>query len=150
MHETPMYSVYSKMQPQAHYPQTSSGVPMQAYPGAAQSATYMASGIPQMTHGQGYSLGPDQIGPLRSLPPTVNSTSQPGHTPYMSAGINAVYMNQAPGGPTPYPQQVGVAMDMSSYQNSNPNMTQASSYPMATQAHPAPQQQANYYQQPLL
>ncbi|XP_041118218.1 signal transducing adapter molecule 2-like [Polyodon spathula] len=149
MHETPMYSVYSKMQPQAHYPQTSAGVPMQAYPGAAQSATYMASGIPQVT-GQGYSLGPDQIGPLRSLPPTVNSTSQPGQTPYMSAGINASYMNHALGGPAPYPQQVGVAMDMSSYQNSNPNMTQASSYPMATQAHPAPQQQANYYQQPLL
>ncbi|KAK1165822.1 signal transducing adapter molecule 2-like [Acipenser oxyrinchus oxyrinchus] len=150
MHETPMYSVYSKMQPQAHYPQTSAGVPMQAYPGASQSATYMASGIPQVTPGQGYSLRPDQIGPLRSLPPTGNSTSQPGQTPYMSAGINAAYMNQAPGGPAPYPQQVGVAMDMSSYQNSNPNMTQASSYPMATQAHPTPQQQANYYQQPLL
>ncbi|XP_041120783.1 signal transducing adapter molecule 2-like isoform X2 [Polyodon spathula] len=150
MHETPMYSVYSKMQPQAHYPQTAAGVPMQAYPGAAQSATYMASGIPQVTPGQGYSLGPDQIGPLRSLPPPVNSTNQPGQTPYMSAGINAAYMNQARGGPAPYPQQVGVAMDMSSYQNSNPNMTQASSYAMATQAHPTPQQQANYYQQPLL
>ncbi|MBN3307427.1 STAM2 protein, partial [Amia calva] len=151
MNEAPMYSVYSKMQPQAHYPQTSASVPMQGYPGQPQSATYMPSGLPQVAPGQGYSLGPEQAGPLRSLPPTVNSSmaNQPGQTPYMS-GMNAGYMTQSSGAPAPYPQQVGMAMDMSAYQNTNPNMTPASTYPMVTPAHPGPPQQANYYQQPLL
>uniref|UniRef100_W5M3N3 Signal transducing adaptor molecule (SH3 domain and ITAM motif) 2 n=1 Tax=Lepisosteus oculatus TaxID=7918 RepID=W5M3N3_LEPOC len=146
MNEAPMYSVYSKMQPQAHFPQTSAGVPVQAYPGQPQSGAYMASGVP----GQGYSLGPDQAGPLRSLPPAVSApvTSQPGQAPYLSAGVNAGYMNQSSGGPAPYPHQVGVAMDMSAYQNTS--MAQASAYPLAAPSHPGPQQQANYYQQPLL
>lgn len=62
--------------------------------------------------------------------------------------MNAQYMSQAAG--TPYPHQMGVAMDMSAYQNANSNMPPVS-YPMAAPPLPAPQQQqAVYYQQPLL
>ncbi|KAG9348758.1 hypothetical protein JZ751_029075 [Albula glossodonta] len=151
MNEAPLYSAYSKLQAQPHYPPTSAPVPMQGYMGQAQSGAYMASGVPQGPPGPAYSLGPDQAGPLRSLPPTVNtpSTSQPGQAPYMSSGVNAAYMSQAPAGPPAYPQQMGMAVDMSAYQNTNPNMTPAS-YPMAAPAHPGPQPQATYYQQPLL
>jgi len=53
-------------------------------------------------------------------------------------------------GGVPYMAQMGGAMDMSAYQNTNANMPPVS-YPMATPSHPAQQhQQAVYYQQPLL
>uniref|UniRef100_H3ATT1 Signal transducing adaptor molecule 2 n=1 Tax=Latimeria chalumnae TaxID=7897 RepID=H3ATT1_LATCH len=155
MNEAPMYSVYSKLQPQAHYPQTSAGVPVQAYPGQPQGGNYMVPGI-----SQGYSLGSDQIGPLRSLPSTINATgtNQPAQSPYLSTGLdtipNPVYMNQTAGlhssaGPTPY-TQMGTSMDMSAYQNTPSSRPQEASYPMTAPVHPVPQQQANYYQQPLL
>ncbi|KAJ8407130.1 hypothetical protein AAFF_G00288060 [Aldrovandia affinis] len=155
MNEAPIYSAYSKLQAQAqaqaHYPPTSAPVPMQGYMGQPQSGAYMASGVPQGPPGPAYAMGPDQAGPLRSLPPNVNTpaSSQPAQAPYMSSGVNVAYMSQAPAGPPAYQQQMGVPMDMSAYQNTNPNMTPAS-YPMAAPAHPGPQPQASYYQQPLL
>uniref|UniRef100_A0A672L6W3 Signal transducing adapter molecule 2-like n=1 Tax=Sinocyclocheilus grahami TaxID=75366 RepID=A0A672L6W3_SINGR len=64
--------------------------------------------------------------------------------------MNAPYVNQAPGAPAPYPQQMGMGMDMSAYQNANPGLP-PTSYPMSAPAQPAPQQQqAAFYQQPLL
>lgn len=63
-----------------------------------------------------------------------------------SSGVNAQYMNQATG--APYPPQAGMAMDMSAYHNSSMPPV---SYPVAAPPHQAPQQQqAAYYQQPLL
>ncbi|XP_061091444.1 signal transducing adapter molecule 2 [Conger conger] len=153
MNEAPLYSAYSKLQSQqqqGHYPSTSAApLPMQGYMGQPQSGVYMASGVPQGPPGPTYSLGPEPAGPLCSMPPTVNTTapSQPAQPAYMS-GVNPAYMSQAPAGPPAYPQQMGVAMDMSAYQNTNPNMAPAS-YPMAAPAHPGAQPQA-YYQQPLL
>ncbi|XP_051564140.1 signal transducing adapter molecule 2-like isoform X2 [Myxocyprinus asiaticus] len=145
MNEAPMYSAYSKMQSlQGTYPAAPPPLSMQGY---QPSGAYMSSGVPQS-----YSLSADQPGPLCSLPPTVNSAanSQPAQPPYISGHINAPYMNQAPGAPTHYPAQMGVAMDMSAYQNTNPGQP-PTSYPMAAPAQPAPQQQqAAFYQQPLL
>uniref|UniRef100_A0A671QWJ4 Signal transducing adapter molecule 2-like n=1 Tax=Sinocyclocheilus anshuiensis TaxID=1608454 RepID=A0A671QWJ4_9TELE len=67
-----------------------------------------------------------------------------------SGPMNAPYVNQAPGAHTPYPQQMGMGMDMSAYQNANPGLP-PTSYPMSAPAQPAPQQQqAAFYQQPLL
>uniref|UniRef100_A0A672LFA2 Signal transducing adapter molecule 2-like n=1 Tax=Sinocyclocheilus grahami TaxID=75366 RepID=A0A672LFA2_SINGR len=67
-----------------------------------------------------------------------------------SGPMNAPYVNQAPGAPAPYPQQMGMGMDMSAYQNANPGLP-PTSYPMSAPAQPAPQQQqAAFYQQPLL
>uniref|UniRef100_A0A671TAJ7 Signal transducing adapter molecule 2-like n=1 Tax=Sinocyclocheilus anshuiensis TaxID=1608454 RepID=A0A671TAJ7_9TELE len=52
--------------------------------------------------------------------------------------------------PAPYPPQMSMAMDMSAYQNANPGLPPAS-YPMSAPAQPAPQQQqAAFYQQPLM
>uniref|UniRef100_A0A672KNJ1 Signal transducing adapter molecule 2-like n=1 Tax=Sinocyclocheilus grahami TaxID=75366 RepID=A0A672KNJ1_SINGR len=52
--------------------------------------------------------------------------------------------------PAPYPPQMSMAMDMSAYQNANPGLPPAS-YPMSALAQPAPQQQqAAFYQQPLM
>uniref|UniRef100_A0AAR2KI41 Signal transducing adaptor molecule (SH3 domain and ITAM motif) 2 n=1 Tax=Pygocentrus nattereri TaxID=42514 RepID=A0AAR2KI41_PYGNA len=66
---------------------------------------------------------------------------------FCSSGMAAPYMNQAPGS---YPPQMGVAMDMSAYHNANPGMP-PTSYPMTAPAPPSTQQQqAAYYQQPLL
>ncbi|XP_064185728.1 signal transducing adapter molecule 2 [Anguilla rostrata] len=150
MNEAPMYSAYSKLQSQGHYPSTTAPVSMQGYMTQPQGGAYMASGVPQGPPAPTYSLGPDQAGPLCSMPPNANTpaTSQPAQPAYMS-GVNAAYMTQAPGAPPPYPQQMGVAMDMSAYQNTNPGMPPAS-YPMAAPGHPGGQPQAAYYQQPLL
>ncbi|XP_051761254.1 signal transducing adapter molecule 2 isoform X1 [Ctenopharyngodon idella] len=141
MNEAPLYNAYSKMQTlQGTYPGAPTPLTMQGY---QPSGAYMSSGVPQ-----GYSL-PDQAGPLCSLPPSVNSaaTSQQAQPPYISGPMNAPYVNQAP---APYPPQMGVTMDMSAYQNANPGLP-PTSYPMSAPAHPAPQQQqAAFYQQPLL
>lgn len=63
-----------------------------------------------------------------------------------SSGMNAQYMNQAAA--APYPPQTGMAVDISTYHHSSMPPV---SYPVAAPPHPAPQQQqALYYQQPLL
>nr|XP_043875331.1 signal transducing adapter molecule 2 [Solea senegalensis] len=154
MNEAPFYTSYSKMQPQ--YPPPSAA--MQAYLGPA-ATPYMHTGMPQVPAVQPYNLPSDQPAPLHSLPPNVSAppNSQAAQTPYMSSGMNAQYMSQAAG--VPYPPQGGVAMDISTYHNSNMHPV---SYPMAAPLHQAPppqqqqhqqqhqQQQAAYYQQPLL
>ncbi|XP_067843165.1 signal transducing adapter molecule 2 isoform X2 [Heptranchias perlo] len=163
MNDVPMYSsMYSKpqtqSQAQAFYAQQSASVPMQVYPGQSQGGTYMAAGISQVAAGQSYSLGPDQIGALRSLPPTINSaaTSQSSQTPYLSTGPPPTYMNQATslqvttGPATPYTAQVGLSNDMSTYQNTTISGPPAAGYPMVSQAQHIPQQHSNYFQQPLL
>ncbi|XP_078259414.1 signal transducing adapter molecule 2 isoform X2 [Rhinoraja longicauda] len=154
MNDVPMYSsMYSKPQAQAQaqafYAQHAGSVPMQVYPGQSQTATYMAAGI-----AQGYSIGPEQIGAMQSLPPNANQSTQ---APYLSAGAPPTYMSQAAshqvtaGPATPYAGQVGLGADMSAaYQNTSISAALAAGYPMAVQAQPLPQQHSNYFQQPLL
>ncbi|KAM9304859.1 signal transducing adapter molecule 2 [Gastrophryne carolinensis] len=158
VNEAPMYSVYSKPPPQTQYTPPSLGISMQGYPGQAQGAGYMVHGMPQVhppTMSQAYSMNPDQIGPLRSLPPNINSTvtTQAAQAPYLSTGheanSNQPYLNQttAPRAAN-YSQPMGMSADMTSYQNTT--LPLASSYTMAAPIHAAPQQPPNYYQQPLL
>ncbi|XP_028248749.1 signal transducing adapter molecule 2 [Parambassis ranga] len=144
MNEAPYYSSYSKMQSQ--YAAAGSAVAMQAYLGPA-AGSYLPPAMAQVPAAQPYSLPSDQPGPLHSLHPNVSAppSTQAAQAPYMSSGINAQYMNQAAG--APYPPQAGVAMDMSTYHNTSMPPV---SYPMAAPPHQAPQQQAVYYQQPLL
>lgn len=161
VNETPMYSVYAKPAPQTHYPSTSTGVSMQqAYSGQPQGGNYLVHGVHQATLPQGYSLGPDQIGPLRSLPPTLNSavSTQNAQTSYLSTVHDSIsntsYMNQNGGlqstvGAPAYTQHMGMAVEMPNYQNTTSNFPQVAGYPMAVTTHSA-QQPANYYQQPLL
>ncbi|XP_076012525.1 signal transducing adapter molecule 2 [Genypterus blacodes] len=143
MNEAPFYAAYSKMQ---QYAPPASAVAMQGYL-APPGSTYLP---PSMPPAQPYTLPNDQPGPLHSLPSNVSAppNSQPAPVPYMSSDMNAQYLPQAHG--APYPPQMGMAMDMSAYHNTNSNMPPVS-YPMAAPLHPAPQQQqAAYYQQPLL
>ncbi|XP_022596707.1 signal transducing adapter molecule 2 isoform X1 [Seriola dumerili] len=145
MNEAPFYSSYSKMQQQ--YAPAGSAVAMQGYMGPA-GAPYLPPAMPQVPATQPYNLPSDQAGQLHSLPPNVSAppNSQAVQPPYMSSAINTQYINQAAG--ASYPPQAGVAMDMSTYHN--PSMPPVS-YPVAAPPHQAPQQQqAVYYQQPLL
>ncbi|XP_034550016.1 signal transducing adapter molecule 2 [Notolabrus celidotus] len=145
MNEAPFYSNYSKMQTQ--YGPAGSAPAMQGYHGQA-GAPYLPPGMPQVPPAQSYNLPSDQPGPLQSLPPNVSAppNTHAAQPPYMSTGMNAQYMNPAPG--APYPHQAGVAMDMSAYHNANMPPV---SYPVSAPPHQAPQQQqAAYYQQPLL
>ncbi|XP_062972610.1 signal transducing adapter molecule 2 isoform X3 [Elgaria multicarinata webbii] len=155
MNEAPMYSTYAKMHhPPPHYPPTSAGVPVQPYPIHPHSGNYVVHGV-----SQGYNPGGDQIGPLRSLPPAINSsaTSQPAQTAYLSTGLDSVsnpaYVNQnsclPPAGTLPYTQQMGMPMDMLAYQNTASSLPQGACYPTVP-AHSLPQQRTNYHQQPLL
>nr|XP_033800969.1 signal transducing adapter molecule 2 [Geotrypetes seraphini] len=165
VNEAPMYSVYAKPPGQAHYPTTTPGIPAQVYVGQPQGGSYMVQHVHQIQQvppPQGYSIGPDsQIGPLRSLPPTINSTvaSQNTQPPYLSTGhdtvANPTYINQSSGlqstvGTTAYPQQMGMSVDMTAYQNSTSNLPQVTSYHLSMPGHTASQQPSNYYQQPLL
>ncbi|XP_034280966.1 signal transducing adapter molecule 2 isoform X1 [Pantherophis guttatus] len=153
MNEAPMYSAYSKMHSTAQYAPTSASVPVQSYPIHPHSGNYVVHGMPP-----NYNPGSDQIGPLRSLPPTVNSSvpSQPPPT-YMSPGLDSVpsstYMNQnsclPPAGPVSYAQQMTMPVDMLAYQNTASSLPQGPCYP-AVPTHSLPQQQTNYHQQPLL
>ncbi|XP_075685394.1 signal transducing adapter molecule 2 [Rhinoderma darwinii] len=152
VNETPMYSMYSKPPPQTHYTPTSLGVTMQGYPGQPQGGGYMVHGIPQVhpqALSQGYSMNPDQIGPLRTLPPNINSTvtTQAAQTPYLSTG------HDAGSNPPPYShygQPMGMSADMSAYQNTTSSLPPGPGYTMAAPLHSIPQQAQNYYQQPLL
>ncbi|KAK5614260.1 hypothetical protein CRENBAI_005308 [Crenichthys baileyi] len=142
MNEAPYYAAYSKMQSQ--YGPAGSSVPMQGYLGPG-GVPYLPPGIPQVPPAQPYTLPNDQPGPLHSMPPTVTAppSSQAAQPPYMSTGMNSQYMTQAPG--APYPAQAGVTMDMSTYHNASMPPV---SYPVVNA--PPQQQQAAYYQQPLL
>lgn len=153
--EAPLYNVYSKPPPQTHYNPPSLGVSLQGYAGQAPGATYMVHGIPQVH--PAYSMNPDQIGPLRSLPPNMNSTvtTQAAQPPYLSTGheasSNPPYLNQTTGPRAAnYSQPMGMSADMAAYQNTTSALPPASAYSAAAPLHSIPQQPPNYYQQPLL
>ncbi|XP_063285529.1 signal transducing adapter molecule 2 isoform X1 [Pelobates fuscus] len=161
VNEAPMYSVYSKPPPQTHYNPPSLGVSMQGYHGQPQGGNYMVQGMHQIqppSHSQGY-MNTDQIGPLRSLPPNMNSTvnTQTAQTSYMSTGHDGVanppYLNQNSGHQSnagAYGQPIGMSADMPAYQNTTASMPHVSGYSVAGPLHSISQQPPNYYQQPLL
>ncbi|XP_068101889.1 signal transducing adapter molecule 2 [Hyperolius riggenbachi] len=159
VNEAPLYNVYSKPTPQTHYNPPSMSVSMQGYPGQSQGASYMVHGLPQVqppSLSQNYNMNPDQIGPLRSLPPNINSSvATQGQAAYLSTGqeasSNPQYLHQstAPRAAT-YSQPMGMSQDMTAYQNTTSTMPAAPAYTMAAPMHSIPQQPPNYYQQPLL
>ncbi|XP_019409671.1 PREDICTED: signal transducing adapter molecule 2 isoform X2 [Crocodylus porosus] len=161
MNEAPLYSAYSKLHSQAQYPPTSAGVPVQPYPLQPPGGNYMIQGVHQVALPQGYSLGPDQMGQLRSLPQNINTSgaTQAAQTAYISAGPDSVsnpaYMNQNSGiqsatSQAAYTQQMGMSVDMSAYQNTTSSLPQGTGYPMAVSAPSVLPPQTNYHQQPLL
>ncbi|NXO44539.1 STAM2 protein, partial [Locustella ochotensis] len=84
MNESPMYSAYSKLQHPAQFPPTSSGVSVQSYPVQPPSGNYMIQGV---SMSPGYSLAPEQVGQVRSLPQSINSAAtQPPPAAYLRYG----------------------------------------------------------------
>ncbi|EHB10027.1 Signal transducing adapter molecule 2 [Heterocephalus glaber] len=156
----PLYSVYSKLHPSVHYPSTSAGAPLQAYPIQSYSENYMGQSLHQVTAAQSYSLGPYHISSLRSLPPIMNSSviTQPTQTPYLSTRQDTVsnpYMNQnsdlpSATGTAASTQQMRMSVDMSTYQNTTCSLPQLAGFLVAVPAHSIAQQQTNYHPQPLL
>ncbi|XP_071291615.1 signal transducing adapter molecule 2 isoform X1 [Agelaius tricolor] len=148
MNESPMYSAYSKLQHPAQFPPTSSGVSVQSYPVQPPSGNYMIQGV---SMSPGYSLAPEQMGQVRSLPQSINSAAtQP---------PPAAYLSPEPALPQPFPSvpsvtgaaaafpqhQMGVPVDVAAFQSN-----QGPAYPVALPAHSLLQQQPNFHQQPLL
>ncbi|XP_021510442.1 signal transducing adapter molecule 2 [Meriones unguiculatus] len=159
VNEVPVYSVYSKLHP-AHYSSPSAGVPVQTYPVQSHGGHYLGHSVHQVSVAQTYSLGPDPMGSLRSLPPNMNSvTAHSIQTPYLSTGQDTVsnpsYVNQSPhlqaaAGTTAYSQPMGMSADVSSFQNTASGLPQLAGFPVAVPAPAAAQPQASYHQQPLL
>uniref|UniRef100_G1SD38 Signal transducing adaptor molecule 2 n=1 Tax=Oryctolagus cuniculus TaxID=9986 RepID=G1SD38_RABIT len=127
VNEAPLYSVYSKLHPPAHYPPTSAAVPMQV--------SICFENIFQM---KVYKTG-DGIMAYTGQDTASNPT-------YMNQNSN---LQSAPGSAA-YTQQVGMSVDMSSYQNATSSLPQLAAFPVAAPAHSVAQQQTNYHQQPLL
>ncbi|XP_055456517.1 signal transducing adapter molecule 2 isoform X2 [Psammomys obesus] len=159
VNEVPVYSVYSKLHP-AHYSSSSAGVPVQTYPVQSHGGHYLGHSVHQVSVAQSYSLGPDPMGSLRSLPPNMNSvTAHSIQTPYLSTGQDTVsnpsYVSQSPhlqaaAGTAAYTQPMGVSADVSSFQNAASGLPQLAGFPVAVPAPAAAQPQAGYHQQPLL
>ncbi|NXP42665.1 STAM2 protein, partial [Leiothrix lutea] len=81
MNESPMYSAYSKLQHPAQFPATSS---VQSYPVQPPSGNYMIQGV---SMSPGYSLAPEQVSQVRSLPQSINSAAtQPPPAAYLRYG----------------------------------------------------------------
>ncbi|XP_028846855.1 signal transducing adapter molecule 2 [Denticeps clupeoides] len=138
MNEAPLLSSYSKLH--THYPAPPPGVSMQGFPGS-----YMP-----LTVNQGpYATGSDQVGPLSSLPLSVSGppTGPPVQPHYLSNPMNSPYLGQVSASPSPYPQQMAVNMELSSYQNANLNCNPVSAPDQPLAQKP---QHAAFYQQPLL
>ncbi|XP_055003301.1 signal transducing adapter molecule 2 isoform X2 [Sorex araneus] len=162
VNETPVYSVYSKLQHPAQYPSSPApGVPVPTYPVQSRGGSYMGQAVHQVSAAQSYGLGPDQPAPLASLPPTGTSsvaTPQPVQPPYLSTGHDAVssspYMNQnsnlqSVAGGAAYAPQMGVPMDLS-YHSTTSGLPQLAGFPVAVPAPSMAPQQTSYHQQPLL
>ncbi|NXO87651.1 STAM2 protein, partial [Sitta europaea] len=80
MNESPMYSAYTKLQPPAQFPPTSSGVSVQPYP-VQPAGNYLLQG---MALAPGYSLAPEQG---RALPQSITSAApQPPPAAYLRYG----------------------------------------------------------------
>ncbi|XP_037999219.1 signal transducing adapter molecule 2 isoform X1 [Motacilla alba alba] len=149
MNESPMYSAYSKLQHPAQFPPTSSGVSVQSYPVQPPSGNYMIQGV---SMSPGYSLPPEQVGQVRSLPQSINSAAtQPPPAAYLSPGPEPALPQPFPSvtgvtGSAAFPQhQMGVPVDVAAFQSN-----QGPGYPVALPAHSLLQQQPNFHQQPLL
>ncbi|NWW73812.1 STAM2 protein, partial [Climacteris rufus] len=84
MNESPLYSAYSKLH---QYPATSSAVSVQTYPVQPPSGNYMLQGVQQLSLSPGYSLAPEQVGQVRSVPQNINSAAtQPPPAAYLRYG----------------------------------------------------------------
>ncbi|KAM4897440.1 signal transducing adapter molecule 2 isoform 5-T8 [Sylvia borin] len=145
MNESPMYSAYSKLQHPAQFPPTSSGVSVQSYPVQPPSGNYMLQGV---SMSPGYSLAPEQVGQVRSLPQSINSAAtQPPPAAYLSPELPQPFPSvPSVPGTAAFPQhQMGVAVDMAAFQSN-----QGAPYPGPLPAHSLLQQQTSFHQQPLL
>ncbi|XP_062354046.1 signal transducing adapter molecule 2 isoform X2 [Cinclus cinclus] len=152
MNEGPMYSAYSKLQHPAQFPPTSS---VQSYPVQPPSGNYLMQGV---SMSPGYSLAPEHMAQVRSLPQSINSAAtQPPPAAYLSPGPEPAL----PPPPPPFPsvpgtgafpqQRMGTAADVAAFQS-----TRGPPYPGPLPAHSLlrqqrqQQQQTNFHRQPLL